>query len=516
MAESCFSTLATVRKYWEKYVESGFSEIPLAETRGFPQRPVDVYHSKMLDSETVAQIESWMLEFNEEDGGATIPKLQGKLEAEKNLKVTSAVLRYVLTKKLGFKWGPSKKVSLKIRKSLLRTKQIREFLILFANALELESSGDYVIVYMDETFCHQRHSSNWTWYRDTDPAKNKVRTGSGKGKRFIILHAITKHGLLCSEEDQRLHDDWELKEQKDSAEWIFVGKVKKEDYHKNMNSQNFMKWIEKRLFPAFETKFAGKKMILVLDNAPYHWGRDENYVDPKQMTRDKTIEFLLAHDITEVTGVRAEQQKTFALSDAKNTRCGSRNAPYKHELQSRLEAYLKTRPDLQKSKLQSLFQAKGHSLIFTPPYTPSVQPIELVWAYVKNYVAKKFRPGRTLEIALDHIHNGFYGDPDDPEVDGITKQRCQDLIRKCIRACNEFVARDDALSGTIHDLHVNNNPAPLTEDEQAELEREHEEAVGENDTYFTGFDPVQDEGAYEDSESVSAVVFDGESELNEN
>ena len=103
----------------------------------------------MLDSETVAQIESWMLEFNEEDGGATIPKLQGKLEAEKNLKVTSAVLRYVLTKKLGFKWGPNKKVSLKIRKSLLRTKQIREVLLLFANALELENSGDYVIVYMD-------------------------------------------------------------------------------------------------------------------------------------------------------------------------------------------------------------------------------------------------------------------------------------------------------------------------------------------------------------------------------
>jgi hypothetical protein len=61
----------------------------------------------------------------------------------------------------------------------------------------------HIIVYMDETYCHQRHSSNFTWSNPNSEQKNHVRVGSGKGLRFIILHAITEDGLLSVRGDEK-------------------------------------------------------------------------------------------------------------------------------------------------------------------------------------------------------------------------------------------------------------------------------------------------------------------------
>ena len=89
-------------------------------------------------------------------------------------------------------------------------------------------------------------------------------------------------------DEERVPDGtWDLGD-KDalSAEWVFPGKVKKEDYHKNMNGANFMQWVKQRLIPTFQAKYTnGDEVILVLENAPYHHCRDENYVNPNKLNR---------------------------------------------------------------------------------------------------------------------------------------------------------------------------------------------------------------------------------------
>ena len=45
------------------------------------------------------------------------------------------------------------------------------------------------------------------------------------------------------------------------------------DYHDNMDSDTFTKWVEGKLVPIFERRYPGKKMELVADNAPYHHKR---------------------------------------------------------------------------------------------------------------------------------------------------------------------------------------------------------------------------------------------------
>ena len=54
-----------------------------------------------------------------------------------------------------------------------------------------------------------------------------------------------------------------------TAEYLFEGKSKG-DYHDSMNNQNFSEWVDLQLVPTFEARYPGKKMILILDNAPYH------------------------------------------------------------------------------------------------------------------------------------------------------------------------------------------------------------------------------------------------------
>ena len=91
------------------------------------------------------------------------------------------------------------------------------------------------------------------------------------------------------------------------AAFCFQADAREKDYHKNMDSTMFMWWVENRLTPAFEkvhpcgqvlhglcsngnssafwahmwcvVSRRYKCMILVLDNAPYHWSYGEDCVN---------------------------------------------------------------------------------------------------------------------------------------------------------------------------------------------------------------------------------------------
>jgi hypothetical protein len=106
----------------------------------------------------------------------------------------------------------------------------------------------------------------WNW---SLPCQNLVRAGGRKGLQLITVHVITKDGLLFVKGSERKGDDTEILDSPScTAEWIFVGSVKKGDYHKNMNSENFMKWVNHRLFPAFVEKYPEKKTVSPQQRSP--------------------------------------------------------------------------------------------------------------------------------------------------------------------------------------------------------------------------------------------------------
>jgi hypothetical protein len=67
------------------------------------------------------------------------------------------------------------------------------------------------------------------------------------------------------------------------------------DYHNNMNSKNFSKWVDCKLIPSFEKIYPNKKMIVICDNAPYHHKRQIGRLSLK--SKQQLLQLGTAHKI---------------------------------------------------------------------------------------------------------------------------------------------------------------------------------------------------------------------------
>ena len=89
-------------------------------------------------------------------------------------------------------------------------------------------------------------------------------------------------------------------------------------------------------------------------------------------------------------------------------------------------------------------KSKGGYVLFTPPYCPDLQPIELFWAAGKNH-ARAMHPGHTRSVkqTISDLWDGWYG------TDGKEAADCSGMFERSVKCANERVALDDSLSGTI-------------------------------------------------------------------
>ena len=141
---------------------------------------------------------------------------------------------------------------------------------------------------MDESFCHGNHAIKRTWNED-GVVPNRPR---GKGSLMIIVNAITKDGPLLPEGERYPVAEWTTGPAP-TCEMIFRSKYatanKIKDYHDTMTGTFFMYWVENRLTPAFESRYPGKTMTLILDNAPYHHSLVDNGFRPDSLSKEQIV-----------------------------------------------------------------------------------------------------------------------------------------------------------------------------------------------------------------------------------
>ena len=65
-------------------------------------------------------------------------------------------------------------------------------------------------------------------------------------------------------------------------------------------------------------------------------------------------------------------------------------------------------------------------LIWTPSYMPTLQPTELLWAFSKGRVAKRFETDRSVEETRMQFFDALYGDANGKP--GYTPELCQKLF----------------------------------------------------------------------------------------
>ena len=157
---------------------------------------------------------------------------------------------------------------------------MRTFLIKFSQCRVREREGQIAFVFTDESYVHQTHCQrNACLTKDSLGANRKA----GKGRRLVILHAITEHGPLCERLNGIPVDDlaWNgntphptnREDGLITCETLWLANSSEGDCHDNMDSDNFMRWVESRLVPTFERLHPGEQMALIADNAPHHHKR---------------------------------------------------------------------------------------------------------------------------------------------------------------------------------------------------------------------------------------------------
>jgi hypothetical protein len=168
-----------------------------------------------------------------------VKNLQQKIKDDLGIVASETSLRRIL-KKMGFKWRKTENN----RKILIEKMEIRALRIKYLNKIQYFRTQQRPIVFLDETYLHSGHTSSKNWTDDTTKGLFK---NISKGPRLIIVHAGGDMGFIPN------------------CQLIFKSGTKSGDYHSEMNSENYGKWLQERLIPNLPVN-----SIVVTDNAPYH------------------------------------------------------------------------------------------------------------------------------------------------------------------------------------------------------------------------------------------------------
>lgn len=245
----------------------------------------------------------------------------------------------------------------------------REILFLrsYAKALDLQRRGEAVLVYLDESFIHVGHRRGRSLVDTTvDGAtvkphrsglKGVVNSGTGRGRMLIILHAITRDGLLCTRNADGSY--WRVAEgavgEQLSAErvWPSGGKGT-EDYHNSMDGEMFERWIQHQVLPTFRRLYPGKRCVLVMDNAPSHRRWRDDHLNPTTAAKQVCADVLMANGIMELHVDRDGTRVTFPSAQ---WQVRAPHGPSADELQLRLQRLFQLKPWLNRTRLDDILTA---------------------------------------------------------------------------------------------------------------------------------------------------------------
>lgn len=260
----------------------------------------------------------------------TVKKLRQKLQEDINFQGSETSLRQII-KELGFKWKKTENN----RKVLIETTNIRLKRIEYLKKLKKYREEGRPIIYTDESYVDSSHSNPKAW---TDGSTKGLKTPISKGQRVVIVHAGSEAGFVPN------------------ALLTFKAGGKSGDYHDNMNYENYEKWLKTQLIPNIPPN-----SVVVVDNAAYH---NKQYdLAPTSNTRKADMQAWLT-------------QKGVEYDD--------------DMLKPQLYQLIKTHKEQFKTfSIDKILAEHNHNILRLPPYHPDLNPIEMAWSMIKQYVGSK-------------------------------------------------------------------------------------------------------------------------------
>lgn len=232
-------------------------------------------------------------------------------------------------KQLGFRW----KKTQTNRRILMERPDIIASRINYLRQVKRFREEGRTVVYTDETFIHSSHTTRLSWQSED----LSVLPPFSKGERLIIVHAGCEKGFI------------------NDASLVFKSKSATGDYHHEMNSENFMKWVKEKLLPNIPPN-----SVLVVDNAPYH--NIQSNKCPTQSSRKDVIKEWLKRN-----GIQYNEDM----------------------LKVELLQLCKMNKPAPEYILDKVLKENGHQCLRLPAYHAELNPIELIWAKLKGDIARR-------------------------------------------------------------------------------------------------------------------------------
>jgi transposase len=464
--------------------------------RGGAAENYDFSKQEKISNEVLLEFTKYIDEQHAEGRSVTNRKLRNWLRDEHGIDVSRRTVQRKL-QALGLSW--SKVKPQKRTLGSFRNKAIRDYLIEFSTYLQEIENGnpnDYVFVFEDESYVHNTHAAEYSYVRE---GENNIGRKSSKGKRLVILHAITPEGPLCeADENGKPVDDLKWRgdtphpttrtDGKFTCETLWIAQSSSGDYHDNMNSEMFMKWVEEKLIPTFERLFPGKKLILICDNAAYHHKRIIGSLG--NLSKKKLLEMMVEYEVEYIDLPLTENRFEYANDDSdeiedrgdclripfdpeQQKQTAGQSKPLvanTQELKVAFVSYLKeNRPDLLECKVEKALNDRGYKVLWLPPYCPDLNPIEMFWAAGKNHTALSYYSGRTMKETVRQLREGWYGNADTFPVGHALHKApvsCNKLFNESVHAAGtKFVPLCDGISGPINALIVD----PTYQDDEIDI-----------------------------------------------
>ena len=271
-----------------------------------------------------------------------------------------------------------------------------------------------------------------------------------------------------------------------TAENIWLATSSTGDYHDNMNGEMFMKWVKNKLMPTFKRMLPGKKMVLVMDNAPHHHVREIGTLSGK--TKGAIIDLMKKYQVDHLLLPLTDERKQlmellpeghghvvedghvrvpFDEEGFKKTKSkhNALTTPTADELKVGFVAWLKKhKPDVLRCKIEKFIEDEGGAVLWTPPCCPDLQPIELFWAAGKGNVSLNYYHSRSCKETVKDLRDGWHGnlckqgdvmvprtpEGEDPDVvEQLDPSDCGKLVGHSIKCANERVKAVPGISGEV-------------------------------------------------------------------
>jgi hypothetical protein len=356
-----------------------------------------------------------------------------------------------------------------------RIKDLTRFLECYSHALKLERDGTHVIVYQDETWANigtcmkesYRHDCNHDYicenfgichYLMKLGGENWIKARVSQrdsGKRVAVSYAHTKDGILGNSLDHSNQLDFSTSHP--TSELLFECN-NSTDYHQEFNAEMYETYIKYRLIPAFKQKYGNDmKMILLIDQAPYHSRRNDF---PSQSDSKSSIKvYYQNHGINKIKLKRiTDFEEIFIEFDISQFEDRAPKGPYKEEMLLYLFEYLKkTKPESLETVVSTIVKNHNGYVLYTVPNNPKDQPHEFCNAHLKYFVRKNCNKGRTIDKLMQDIQCGVYGGT---AKNGYNHKPVDSIIvsgwrSKCIENMNIEIKDHMKIDDNIYNLHTN-------------------------------------------------------------